>query len=647
VIKPFARMEVALGACVMLVLVGVVYVPGLFGGFVFDDYSNIVLNTNLHVSTLEASDWIAAALSSPSRDLPRPLALLTLATNHYFTGLASAPMKLTNILIHLLNCVLVFGLARRILEIARPDWEGSMSSRLALGASTLWALLPINLMAVLLVVQRMESLANVFVLLGLSLYLDGRRAQLSGTRGWSRILLGLIACTAVGMASKESAALLPAYALAMEVMLFRFRDANGDIDRRLPGLFVLVLLIPTLVAVAWLSPKIWNPAAWAHRNFDLGERQLTEFRVLLDYLRWTLVPSPSELSLFHDDYPVSTDWLQPWTTLAAFVALLAFATLGWALRTRRPLLSLGVALFFLAHLLTATVLPLELVFEHRNYFASFGIVLVLLDVLLVAPRRPVLRTAGRWAFLSLIALNAGATFLRANEWSDPVRFARTEAAKRPDSPRATYHLAQALSNSSPGDQLDARKLEAFEAFERARRVPNAGIAPAQGELLLAARTGRPADPMVWAEIDDRLRRGPIGPQELGAIGSLTACVIEGVCRFNRDDMMRMFMAVQSHGESPEVYQIFGTYALRELNNPDLAESSWKRAEALNPSEPQHVIALARLYISIHRDRDALDAIRRLRAIGPLGRTERAARELERRLVARDAAGTRDSREAPR
>ena len=45
------------------------------------------------------------------------------------------------------------------------------------------------------------------------------------------------------------------------------------------------------------------------------------------------------------------------------------------LRRQRPLVALGIAWFFAAQLLTATVVPLELVFEHRNYFASLGICL--------------------------------------------------------------------------------------------------------------------------------------------------------------------------------------------------------------------------------------------------------------------------------
>ena len=45
------------------------------------------------------------------------------------------------------------------------------------------------------------------------------------------------------------------------------------------------------------------------------------------------------------------------------------------MRTRWPLFSLGVFLFFAAHLITSNVIGLELAFEHRNHFALIGAVL--------------------------------------------------------------------------------------------------------------------------------------------------------------------------------------------------------------------------------------------------------------------------------
>ena len=65
-----------------------VYWPGTAGGWVFDDYPNIIDNAPIHItrghSTLVA--WLNSALSSPSSFLRRPLASLTFSLNWYFGG---------------------------------------------------------------------------------------------------------------------------------------------------------------------------------------------------------------------------------------------------------------------------------------------------------------------------------------------------------------------------------------------------------------------------------------------------------------------------------------------------------------------------------------------------------------------------------
>src|SRR6185312_10777429 len=119
--------------------------------------------------------------------------------------------------------------------------------------------LPINLTAVLYVVQREESMANLFVLLGLIGYVTGRRRMLrcrsapcarmplenaplqeSSQRSfahrvrsyaggiWGGFWLcaaSLILPTTVGLLAKETAAMLPLYAFLIESILFRFSRA--------------------------------------------------------------------------------------------------------------------------------------------------------------------------------------------------------------------------------------------------------------------------------------------------------------------------------------------------------------------------------------------------------------------------------------
>src|SRR6185437_10018827 len=161
--------------------------------------------------------------SSPATEFKRPLASLSFAANYLVSGLDPYWMKLTNLVIHLLNGLLVFLLARALLKISRAVSTDQRTGVIAALIAAGWMLLPINLTGVLYVVQRMESMANLFVLLGLLGYFAGRRRMLavmprdaegaadphrsgisSSTRGFLLCVASIVACTGVGALAKET-----------------------------------------------------------------------------------------------------------------------------------------------------------------------------------------------------------------------------------------------------------------------------------------------------------------------------------------------------------------------------------------------------------------------------------------------------------
>ena len=375
----------------LLLLTIALYLPGLRGYYEFDDYPNIVDNDALHVTTLDPAAWITAMWASPASDLQRPLASLSFAANFYFTGPDPRPMKATNLAIHLVNGCLLLAL---LLLLVRRGADGTRRAPaaalrdewLALLVTGIWLLHPINLTAVLFVVQRMESLAQTFVLLGLLLYVQARIRQQTDRSGsaW-RLWIGVPACTLLGIAAKESAALMPLYALILEAtVLFDWRRRGGA----LLAFYAAFLVVPALLGLAWMVPHALAPDAYAQRAFTLQQRLLSEPRVLLDYVTWILVPLPKFFSFFRDDYGFSKDLWHPWTTVPAMLLIAALIGAAFAVRARRPLVALGILWFFAAHALTASFFPLELVFEHRNYFASIGVLLAAADLVITCRLTP-------------------------------------------------------------------------------------------------------------------------------------------------------------------------------------------------------------------------------------------------------------------
>jgi len=625
-------------ACVagVAICAALVYLPGLHGGFVFDDYPNILQNT-AYQQLQDWHDWVAAAMSSPARDLPRPLAMLSFALNIKLGGFDPVPFKAVNIAIHVANAILACVLASCLFEIAperrRLPWHA------ALVAAALWALHPINATAVLLVVQRMETLSHVFVFAGLWAYCRIRSKQAERPGSWPLLYAATLGFTAAGILAKESAALLPLYAFCVELCVLRFRT-QGE-GRKLLVFYLLCLVLPAVLGIAWLLPKSLLPGAFSSREFGLSERLLTEPRVLMEYLRWFFVPDVRHLGFYHDDFTISRGLLAPATTLASILALAAMAAGAWLLRTRFPLVALGLLWFLSAHALTATFVPLELVFEHRNYFASFGLALALVSALVhawraLAPGKPGL-TLGLAFGAAAVATLAFLTQLRAREWSDPMAFAVSEAAKQPNSPRATYYLAWMLANAT-GYRADSPLVDpALDTLEKVRSIGGGSVLADQAALILAERTGRPLRVDWWRHMQARLREHPIGPQEAGAVSSLTTCQLNGLCKFPPDEMMATYAAALSHGPHAILLAAYANYVLNEANDAELALRLWREAQALDPKEREYPIAIAKLLMREGRFAEAERQIAQLRAMGVPGQHERAADELEQRLARERAA----------
>lgn len=619
-----------------LVITATVYWSGLSGGYLFDDFSSIVNNTSVHMERLGQTELTRAALSSPASDFKRPLASLSFALNHLATGLDPFWMKLTNLAIHLLNGLLVFILSRQLFRAAGGrNAQGADACSLLVAAC--WLLLPINLSAVLYVVQRMEAMANLFVLLGLIGYASGRLRLLAGHPGLLLCATSLVVPTALGLLTKETAIVLPFYAFLVELFIFRWRgSASGRRDRRIVALFVILLAIPLSAGLAWVLPPLLNPVTWASRDFTLQERLLSEARIVCGYIAWTLLPRPHWLSFHHDAFVVSKGLFQPWTTLGGVAVLAALVVLAGVLRKRMPIVALGLAFFLGGHLLTGTVLPLELVFEHRNYFSSFGLMLALVPLLAVGRSRPF--ALPRQTLLVLLMLGwATATAMTAHAWGHPLRLANELAARSPDSARAQYALGHAYLVVSDYRQESPFVPLAREQLAKAALVPTSSILPEHALIMMNSRMGDPVEEAWWDSLGNKLARKKPSVEDISALVSLSRCVSEGGCDVSPARMTGAFLAALAHPDAnPRLLSAYATYAWNVLDDTVLAHTMAVDAVNAAPGEPAHLITLIRILAGLgERDQAAarLDQLRALDRGGRLGAEINALQELIDRVPA--------------
>jgi protein O-mannosyl-transferase len=634
-----------------LVITAIAYWPGLQGSFLFDDYPNIVDNKGVQPVDASLPSLVAAALSSPSSEFRRPMASLSFAANYLITGLDPYWMKLTNLVIHLLNGLLAFLLASALLRSVSTDQNPHARIVASLIAAA-WMVLPINLTAVLYIVQRMESLANLFVLLGLIGYVAGRRRMLAPTvipfpanRGWLGkgrfsfdtggfilCLISITAPTAIGTLAKETAVMLPLYALLIEWALFRFRKPQESSaspkeggaetrrrDFRIVGMFLLVLVVPMVLGLARLIPGILKAETWATRDFTLSTRLLSEARIVVDYIVWTLLPTPGALSFYHDDFRISTGLLTPWTTLASIAVLAALIALAWWLRPRRPLAALGVVLFLGCQLPTGTILPLELIYEHRNYFASFGLLLSIVPLLAV-PRGQSFTLPRHVLLAGLLLCWTALTAMTAHAWGNPLRLAEDLALRAPQSPRAQYELGRTYIIYSRYDPASPFTKLAYAPLEKSAVLPYSSILPEQALIFMNSRMKLPLRDAWWDSMIAKLKAHKPGVQDESSLGALTQCARENRCDLPQERMMESFMAALAHpGPSARLLATYGDYAWNVLNDPSLGERMTEEAIKTSPNEPAYQITLIRMLIAQGRKAEAEQALRNLNSLNIGGR----------------------------
>lgn len=636
-----ARSRPLLFWCLPLTLALLVYLPALSGGFVFDDFTNLVDNPAFQQPIDSFAALWEAAWSSPSSTIGRPLGFLSLAVDVALFGLDPWAMKLSSLLLHGLNACLVAALCYRLL-----DWPGLARgllsrepARVAGLIALTWAVLAIHLSLVVYVVQRIELLAHTFVFAALLCYLAGRRRMLEGRRGgWWYTLAGMAVLPTVGVLAKETAALTPVYTLALELYALRFA-ARWPLDRRLLMGIYGVLIVTGTALVLWILPDYWNSGVWAIRNFQADERLLSQARILWDYLRWILLPDPGAMGLYHDAYPVSRGLLAPPSTLAALLGWLAVAL--WLLWPRGPqpsLARLGVAWFLAGHLLTSSFLPLELVFEHRNYFAALGVLLLLAVALARLAERSSVRAA--LAVFGLFLLWQGAaTAIRASDWGHPIRFAVAEAARNADSPRAQYELGLVLLRASDLNPASPLYGQAMAAFERAAGLPEASPLPEQGLLIAATRAGQTTDPAWWDSIQHKALHASTGPQYVRAFVTLASCATQSDCPLPPERLAPLLATAASRTGHPDLLLAYANYALSVLGDGGLALRLAEDAVAADPGNPNRHYMLGQYRAVLGDLKGARASADRMRQLDPLGRQRSREQALRRLIEDKEAAQT--------
>lgn len=350
----------------------------------FDDSPNITANYQLHINDLQPETLWKAFFARPFVEggFYRPLANLSFALNWYFGQDNPLGYHIVNLAAHILTAIFLVQ-STHLLLLRSPllrKFTEEDAFFVAVLSTTLWAINPVQTQAVTYIVQRMASMAAMFFVFAVYNYIHSRQAQ-TVIQGAIRLFLcALFFLLALGC--KENAVtLLPSLLLIEWLFFYKKNDLAAQ---KIITILISVNICLLLAALYYIvDNQLWQSLTTpvGSRPFSLGERLLTEPSILLFYLSLLLWPQPARLSIDHS-FPLSTSLLQPWTTLPAILFIVVLLFFAVRQRRERPLLSFAILFFFINHLVESTFIPLELLFEHRNYLPSFFLFLPLAACLL-------------------------------------------------------------------------------------------------------------------------------------------------------------------------------------------------------------------------------------------------------------------------
>ncbi len=444
-----------------------IYAQTLDSPWHMDDYHNIKDNLKIQMNTLDLSSIKASLYATPDFEntLYRPVSNLSFALNWFWGKDDVKGYHVVNIAIHMVTAFLLYLTLIQLLQTPNAGkWDQDSLYFIALLSSIFWAIHPIQIQAVTYIVQRMAALAALFYIMGILCFLKARMTCSPAQRTIFTVL-----CTmsfALGLGSKNNAILLPVFLLLIEFVFFRDLSSKSFQKKAVVVIITAALLIAVAGVLLFFEKglsQILDP--YKVKPFSMGQRLLTQPTVLLFYLSQIFYPIAHRFSIAHD-VTYATSLFQPWYTFFSISIVIFLIGLALFRICKTPILSFAILFYFGNHVVESTFLPLEMIFEHRNYLPSFFLfVPVSMGLKNMLNHYRVIKKSMYYlllCFTCAILIGIGfSTYIRNWDWRSTQSLWQDAADKAPKLARPLHNLA--WGHYEPAGQIE----KALELFQKA------------------------------------------------------------------------------------------------------------------------------------------------------------------------------------
>jgi len=280
----------------------------------------------------------------------------------------------------------------------------------------------------------------------------------------------------LGVGFKEIVATAPFAALLCDRLM-------SDRRRSLGQLAVVTAVMAALSASALWFHLVMHEGSlsgilsrgYEDRPFTIEERMLTQFRIVLYYLSLFAFPRPGRLNVDHD-FPISADMISPPSTLLAVAAVTWMIVGAFPVARRRPMITFCILWYFGNLFMESSIVPLEMIFEHRLYIPSVGPALLVSAALVRlygGEKSGRARRLGVSALMAAILLICSIWTIQRNAaWRTELSLWSDAARKSPAKLRVVNNLANVLAESGKLEAAISRYRKILKLHPESARVHN-------------------------------------------------------------------------------------------------------------------------------------------------------------------------------
>jgi len=388
----------------------------------------------------------------------RPLKYASLALNYYLFGIEPWSYHLFNLLLHIINCLLLFTAVRLVAKAGGSDDRSS--SVLAFVSASVFALHPLQTGTVMYLSNgRSVMLAAMFTLLGFISYVKFREEGRDGRTGYAVYAYGTLSLVfyMLGLLSKEIAVTLPAIVIAYDYLVCG-RAAGGikGVIKRVPwyASFLAVLAI----FLAW-KQAVHGYAVVREAPYPAADYLMSEAKVFLLYLRLAVLP----VNLNADYQLPLTTAVDP-SVLMGLAAFAASLVLMYVYRKKEPV-AVFFGFWFIVMLLpeSSVVSFREIAVEYRMYLPLAGLTAAAASIVIMKARVTAGdRKVATGLFAVILVLFSVMCYWRVAVWQTETSYWRDVVAKSPWSGRAHSNLGRALLINKSYDEAISELTRSLE-----------------------------------------------------------------------------------------------------------------------------------------------------------------------------------------